>query len=587
MKIRREVKKYIKDYKFNSLFVKNLILLLALIIVPLSGAVILAYYSYNNMQKNEIEAYNKGIVNDTVSGIERVLKEARTQLIYIGFNSNVELYMYDTEEIRELNYKVKSISELIRLPVISKDYIDNIYVHSLKSDKVITLNGISAYENFTDRAVFEEFTLQSPEDKRGVLLTTGRSTGFDRLQISVFQDVKYGTLTAGTVVMNLNLPELVKEINLSREADVYITDGEKVILSNVMDEIGTPVDELEVSGKVRQNSTIISGQNCITARTLEGGELEVISQFDLHTYQNKLSTIRSFILTFLFVMIVITAILATLISIRIFSPIDTILSSIREYRSALVGEEDMLKGKNELTYILSTIHKTVSKKRDVEEELSERVRLLKKAQSVALQSQINPHFLNNTLDTINWMAIGLLGGKNQISDMTTALSKMLRMSLGNTDIIIPMRTEIEHCRCYLEIQSKRYEGKFEVLWKISDELYECKTIRIILQPIVENAIVHGLSVMEQTGTLEISIYQEDNYLMIKIADDGIGMSEEMVEEIRDHIEIRGDEEKKKQSIGIQNVNQRIKLTYGEKYGITIESGENKGSIFTICLPFMQ
>lgn len=585
MKIRREVKKYIKDYKFNSLFVKNLILLLALIIVPLSGAVILAYYSYNNMQKNEIEAYNKGIVNDTVSGIERVLKEARTQLIYIGFNSNVELYMYDTEEIRELNYKVKSISELIRLPVISKDYIDNIYVHSLKSDKVITLNGISAYENFTDRAVFEEFTLQPPEDKRGVLLTTGRSTGFDRLQISVFQDVKYGTLTAGTVVMNLNLTELVKEINLSREADVYITDGEKVILSNVMDEIGTPVDELEVSGKVRQNSTIISGQNCITARTLEGGELEVISQFDLHTYQNKLSTIRSFILTFLFVMIVITAILATLISIRIFSPIDTILSSIREYRSALVGEEDMLKGKNELTYILSTIHKTVSKKRDVEEELSERVRLLKKAQSVALQSQINPHFLNNTLDTINWMAIGLLGGKNQISDMTTALSKMLRMSLGNTDIIIPMRTEIEHCRCYLEIQSKRYEGKFEVLWKISDELYECKTIRIILQPIVENAIYHGIKHLSNRG--EILVYGEiiDDMVELYVEDNGLGMKGEEVEQLNRNMQ--SDIIKESAHIGITNVNQRLKLYFGEEYGIVIDSREGIGTKVKIRFPVIK
>lgn len=585
MKIRREVKKYIKDYKFNSLFVKNLILLLALIIVPLSGAVILAYYSYNNMQKNEIEAYNKGIVNDTVSGIERVLKEARTQLIYIGFNSNVELYMYDTEEIRELNYKVKSISELIRLPVISKDYIDNIYVHSLKSDKVITLNGISAYENFTDKAVFEEFTLQPPEDKRGVLLTTGRSTGFDRMQISVFQDVKYGTLTAGTVVMNLNLPELVKEINMSREADVYITDGEKVILSNVMEEIGTPVDELEVSGKVRHNSTIISGQNCITARTLEGGELEVISQFDLHTYQNKLSTIRSFILTFLFVMIVITAILATLISIRIFSPIDTILSSIREYRSALVGEEDMLKGKNELTYILSTIHKTVSKKRDVEEELSERVRLLKKAQSVALQSQINPHFLNNTLDTINWMAIGLLGGKNQISEMTTALSKMLRMSLGNTDIIIPMRTEIEHCRCYLEIQSKRYEGKFEVLWKISDELYECKTIRIILQPIVENAIYHGIKHLSNRG--EILVYGEiiDDMVELYVEDNGLGMKGEEVEQLNRNMQ--SDIIKESAHIGITNVNQRLKLYFGEEYGIVIDSREGIGTKVKIRFPVIK
>lgn len=585
MKIRREVKKYIRDYKFNSLFVKNLILLLALIIVPLSGAVILAYYSYNNMQKNEIEAYNKAIVEDTISGLERVLKEARTQLIYIGFNSNVELYMYDTEEIRELNYKVKSISELIRLPVISKDYIDNIYIHSLKSDKVITLNGISDYKTFGDKAIFEVFTSQPEEEKKGILLTTSRSTGFDQMLMSVFQDVKYGPLIAGTVVMNLNLEELVHEINLSQEANVYISDGNKIILSNVLEQIGKPVDELEVSDKIKRNSTVISGQNCITARTLEGEELEVISQFDLHTYQNKLSTIRSFILTFLFVMILITGILATLISIRIFSPIDTILSSIREYRSALVGEDDMLKGKNELTYILNTIHKTVSKKRDVEEELSERVRLLKKAQSVALQSQINPHFLNNTLDTINWMAIGLLGGKNKISEMTTALSKMLRMSLGNTDIIIPMRTEIEHCRCYLEIQSKRYEGKFEVLWKIPDELYECKTIRIILQPIVENAIYHGIKHLSNRG--EILVYGEivNDIVELYVEDNGLGMKGEEVEQLNRNMQC--DIIKESAHIGITNVNQRLKLYFGEEFGILIDSREGIGTKVKIRFPVIK
>ncbi len=150
-----------------------------------------------------------------------------------------------------------------------------------------------------------------------------------------------------------------------------------------------------------------------------------------------------------------------------------------------------------------------------------------------------------------------------------------------------MEQELSHTQNYIYIQKTRFGNKFEAYYNVEPGLEKNLVLRFILQPIVENAIVHGLSVMEQTGTLEISIYQEDDYLMIKIADDGIGMSEEMVEEIRDHIEIRGDEERKKQSIGIQNVNQRIKLTYGEEYGITIESGENKGSIFTICLPFMQ
>ena len=97
---------------------------------------------------------------------------------------------------------------------------------------------------------------------------------------------------------------------------------------------------------------------------------------------------------------------------------------------------------------------------------------MKKAQAVALQSQINPHFLNNILETINWTAIELLGGRNEISAMAGSLSRMLRMTLENSDTVVSVRTEIQHCRYYLDIQKRRYEDKFDVVWEIPDEAYD-------------------------------------------------------------------------------------------------------------------
>lgn len=198
MKARGKIRKYIEDYKFNSLFFKNLLLLLLLILIPLTGTTILVYYAYDNMQKNDIRSYNEKITADAYSDMERILKEARTELTYIGFNSNVELYMYDTAEIRQLNYRLSSIEELIRLPVISRDYIRNIFIYSFKSNKVISNQGISEYDNFLQKECIDTY-LNSQEELRDVLVTTGTEYGYPEKQLSVFQEVKYGSVLGGVL----------------------------------------------------------------------------------------------------------------------------------------------------------------------------------------------------------------------------------------------------------------------------------------------------------------------------------------------------------------------------------------------------
>ncbi|WP_312370179.1 sensor histidine kinase [Lachnoclostridium sp.] len=584
MKIKMEIKKYILDYKFNSLFIKNLRLLFLLLIVPIMGTVILAYYSYMNIQQNEVKSYNESIVSDTMAGIERIIKEAQTQMIYIGFNSNVELYMYDTGEIKEFNYKVKNISDMLRLPVISKDYIDSIYIHSHKSDKVVTIEGISDYSNFGEKDGLVQYYNQGESSKNRILLTNNTRKGYPKKQLSIFQNIRYGSTSTGVVVMNLKLEELIKELNIGKESHIFITDGKQILFSNDLEQIAASIDSIEGYDKLNNNSTLIYKDYCLSSKVNSDNGLEVVSYLDMSTYQNKLSTLRNVMLIFVLVMILITIGLGTIISIRIFAPIGTILAAIREYSSVLIGEEAILKEKDELMYIMNTIRKTVDKKKDVDKELSERVRLLKKAQVVALQSQINPHFLNNTLDTMNWIAIGLLGGDNEISEMTSALSKMLRMTLENTDTIIPLKTEIEHCENYLEIQKKRYENKFEVDFRIPEELYNCKTIRIILQPIIENAIYHGIKPLSNKGIIIVEGKLQDDTVELVVSDNGLGMTEEELQAL--NMAMKRNFIKESEHIGATNVNQRLQLYFGDEYGIVIKSLEGIGTKVTIRFPYI-
>lgn len=584
MKIKLDIKRYIKDYKFNSLFIKNLKLLFLLIIVPIMGTVMLAYYSYMNIQRNDVKAYNESIVADTTGRLERIVKEARTQLSFIGFNSNVELYIYDVGKIKEFNYNVNIITDMLRFPVVSKAYVDSIYLHSHRSNKVVTIEGISDYNTFLEKECLEQYSNQEPSSKKRILLTNNTRNGYPKKQLSIYQDISYGSTSTGVIVMNLKFEELAKELNIGVESQIYITDGMQILFSNDLEQVTASINTIEGYDNLDKNSTIINKDYCLSSKINSDTGLEVVSYLDMATYQNKLSALRDVMLIFVLVMIVITVGLGTFISIRIFAPIGTILSAIRENSSVLIGEEAIFNEKDELMYIMNSIRKSVDKKKDVDEELVERVRLLKKAQAVALQSQINPHFLNNTLETINWIAIGLLGGKNEISEMTSALSKMFRMTLENTDTIIPLKTEIEHCENYIEIQKKRYEDKFDVNFRIPEELYSCKTIRIILQPIIENAIYHGIKPLSNKGNIIVGGKLVGNTVELVVSDNGLGMTDTELQAL--NMTMKRNFIKESEHIGATNVNQRLKLYFGDEYGIEIKSMEGIGTNVIIRFPYI-
>ena len=200
----------------------------------------------------------------------------------------------------------------------------------------------------------------------------------------------------------------------------------------------------------------------------------------------------------------------------------------------------------------------------------------------ALQAQINPHFLYNTLDSIIWMAES--HNKN-IVPMTEALAKLFRISLNKGSEIISIEDELEHVRSYLVIQSMRYTDKFDYTITLADEVSYCKTIKLILQPIVENCIYHGIKKKRGKGHIEINVYKESDYLIAKISDDGNGMSEELCKDIL--VKASRFDNSSGSGIGVKNVNERIQLYFGRSYGITYTSTLGIGTTATIILPIIE
>ena len=203
---------------------------------------------------------------------------------------------------------------------------------------------------------------------------------------------------------------------------------------------------------------------------------------------------------------------------------------------------------------------------------------LRKSERNVLDAQIRPHFLYNTLESILWMVES--GNTSQASNMVRALGKLLRITLSKGAEFIPLAKEFEHVSSYLEIQRMRYNEQFSYELDLPSNLAHYYTIKLLLQPIVENAILHGVATLVDPGFIRIKAQQVDGELQLSVQDNGQGMSKAQVAQLVEHLENRND----KFGIGVRNVHERLQIYYGKNYGITIDSELDEGTTITLHLP---
>ena len=218
--------------------------------------------------------------------------------------------------------------------------------------------------------------------------------------------------------------------------------------------------------------------------------------------------------------------------------------------------------------------------RPIEEQVTREQKQLRKAEFEILQAQINPHFLYNTLDAIVWSAEA--GNQKQVVKMVGSLSDFFRSSLNKGKEIVMVREELQHVRSYLEIQQIRYQDILSYNIDVPESLYNYGIPKITIQPVVENALYHGIKNRRGGGTITVSGYENETDYYIEVEDDGMGMTQERLDEVRGSLSGNGNEDGK--IYGLYNVNERIRLEYGEDYGLHIESAYGEGSVISIHLP---
>lgn len=285
-------------------------------------------------------------------------------------------------------------------------------------------------------------------------------------------------------------------------------------------------------------------------------------------------------LSLLLFAIFLMAFLNFLISARISDPIRRLEKSIKELESGRADVEIAEGGCYEIQHLSRSVRSMVSTMRHLMDDIIQQEGQKRRSELEVLQSQINPHFLYNTLDSVIWMTES--GQQEEAIQMVTSLARLFRIALSRGKSVIPLCDELEHARHYMNIQQIRYKNKFSTQIQAQPGVEDLYTLKLIVQPLLENAIYHGMASAEDDGLIQVSAYRQGDDLIIDVEDNGLGMRPEVAASLLDadrpQVRTSGS------GIGVRNVHQRIRLTFGTEYGLTIFSEPDEGTLVRIRLP---
>ncbi|MFC5529332.1 cache domain-containing protein [Cohnella yongneupensis] len=396
-----------------------------------------------------------------------------------------------------------------------------------------------------------------------------------------------GTPGSGVLMVDLNLNvinNLCKQIQIGTSGYVFILDP-------VGDLIYHPQQQLLYSRlKSEAITTLLASSDSsvpfkdedgdrklYTIRTNEFGWKVIGVTYPDELVGNKKEIRTTSVLAALLFLAVALAI-SIFLSFRLTKPIKRLESLMKKVEKGDFDIRVEVESTDEIGKLSRSFNLMIGKIKELMRQIVQEQEMKRISELKAMQAQIHPHFLYNTLDSIIWMAE--MGKMAEVVTMTTALAKLFRSSISKGDELVPIEVELEHIHNYLKIQNIRYKNKFTYEIDIDPDIYACKTLKIVLQPLVENAIYHGLKQQAVIGTIRITGRREQGMIVLQVIDDGVGMSEEQVHALTTIFRL-GDGGK---GVGLPNVNHRIRLYFGEGYGLEIESELEVGTTVTLRIP---
>ena len=319
----------------------------------------------------------------------------------------------------------------------------------------------------------------------------------------------------------------------------------------------------------------------VTVKTISYTGWKLVSVVPMKSFSVGMTGMRNLVVLLVALTVLAAVLLNQLVSARISKPLRRLNDSVKEWESGNMNPDIYAGGSMEVEHLGKTLRSTVAQIQQLMDDIVVEQEEKRKSELDALQSQINPHFLYNTLDSIVWMITG-----ERYDDavfMITQLASLFRISLSKGKTVIRIEDEVKHAQNYMNIQKIRYKNSFEVDFQIDEDIRDGCIVKLVLQPLLENAIYYGMEFMDGEGEIHVRGYRKDDDIYLEVEDNGLGMPEEEAAEL-----LNGKERPHKHGsgVGLINVHSRLKLRFGEEYGLIIHSCPDEGMMIQIHIPYI-
>ena len=540
----------IKKYRFKSIFwvYFKYIFFVVLIPVIIISLFVTSYYSRNSKNEFDNIAYDK--FRFASDAVESAFKEIDSAHFQLADSDDVIEYAVQLNE----SHAPKVYNQLLRLVMYGR-YLENIHVYFPNQEFIISNNETNSLYKHTKRSLFnppienDNYKYTKNNKKNNILHYAHPIYLTPTLQLIAVYDIK--------------MYEIIQPFDEGTEVYIAKKDTKEIIYTNVDTQNKFITEDYLLESLKSPNKIISSETSACFSTQIYNGEYYFIGNAVRKNHETSKPTIILALIALGIITILIPLLVAFYFSSRLYS-------SITELTSAFGGYiETPDTNANELIFLSNNISTALEKNKLIENQLTSNMQNLKLLQSQALQMQISPHFVFNTLNLANVIIMRELKRSNDAEKVISHLANLMSVALDTKNTIITVSEELKYIDEFIEIEKIRFKNKFDVIYEISPEVYQKNIIKFTLQPILENAFEYGIKPLRETrGIINLKAWIEENDTYITISNNGKALDEETLEKLRNNINSPQPPEK---HIGLYNVNKRIRLMCGEKYGISITS----------------
>ncbi|MDU0330806.1 MULTISPECIES: sensor histidine kinase [Paenibacillus] len=574
-----------KRLPFVSIKSKIVIICLTVIIVPILVMTVISYFSSQNQLERKYTELLMEVAKQTNIRIDEYFKEIEKISLVTTFGMNNP--DHPTEKIYPIQEFLRDDSEqnknevygMLMNYIMMKDQEISIYVYNLNGGQDLIVGTNQPY-NYRYRPTQEEWfqSFQVSTSKMMILDThIDRQTQNNTLAISHVRkilDTDSGTLL-GFMVVSIDLDVIEIASNRLQESlrkrFTIVDESDNIIYNNDFSLIGQKFSET-----IRPNRT----DHLMVASRFERQRWTTYLYMPKKELSAEGNLLRHNLYLLATLMLIFLAIVSILLSTVITHPLKKLMRNILLVEKGQFDQVQEIRSHDEIGHLSTRFQRMSHELKRLVERIQQEEKDKATAEIRALQSQINPHFLYNTLGSVKWIAS--MQQANKIVEMTDALIEMLFYAARSEDALVTVRQELDNLRNYMIIQKVRYYNRIRLEIQADEDTLDERIPKLILQPLVENAIFHGLAWKEESGTITINVERSGNDISITIQDNGVGMDDETLHSLTDSLAYA--EKGEAQNIGLYNVMRRLKLHYGENHGFELKSKWGEGTTIRMVLP---